>query len=80
MQDRLKNTPRSLEMIHQIINKITGGIICDQAIIREVNHALDNDLEYTYFNDTKIEIISDKRNEKERVTYICAERSEDVRN
>jgi len=59
-------------MIHIIKNQHNDHII-DEDIRVEINHALDNDLEYTYFKKKRIDIVSDTRRSKERVTIVKAE-------
>ena len=59
-------------MTHSIKNQNDKHII-DELIINEINHLLDHDLNYTYFEGTKIEIIKDFRTETERETIVKIE-------
>jgi len=55
--------------MHTIKNK-QGKHIIDKKIRDEIIHALDHGFFYTYYNDTKIEIVSDFRTEEGRETIV----------
>ena len=59
-------------MQHIIINQY-DKLIDDEYIRKEINHALDNDLDHTYFDGVKIDITSDKKMDGERVTVVCVD-------
>ena len=57
---------------HSIKNQL-GNHIIDTSIRDEINHALENALDHTYFEGTKLEIIKDFRNDKRRETVVHVE-------
>ncbi len=56
-------------MIHIIKNQL-GNHIIDYKIRQEILHTLDHDMTFTYFEGDKIEIVSDMKTDKKRVTLV----------
>ena len=54
---------------HTIKNQ-NGQYICDDAILNEIHHIIENRLDYGYFDGQKIEIVKDFRSEKYRETVV----------
>ena len=59
-------------MSHDIMNQHGKHIIDDYAIV-EINHALDHSLTHTYIEGRKIDIVSDKKTDKKRITIVKVE-------
>ena len=59
-------------MTHTIKNQL-GHYICDDAILNEIHHIIENRLDYGYFDGQKIEIVKDFRSEKLRETVVYIE-------
>lgn len=57
---------------HSIKNQNNNHIL-DKNIRDEINHALDNGLDHTYFDGVKLEIIKDFRTDKLRETVVNVE-------
>ena len=57
---------------HHIVNQ-DGMFIHDEAIRNEINHAIDKDMEHTYFEGHRIDIVQDKKYPNERVTLVDIE-------
>ena len=58
--------------MHTIKNQL-GNYICDDAILNEIHHIIENRLYYGYFDGKKIEVIKDFRSEKYRETVVYIE-------
>lgn len=56
-------------MLHEIKNQYDNHII-DEDIRGEINYALEHDMEYTYFEDTRVDIVSSKTVGNEKVTIV----------
>ena len=56
-------------MIHIIKNQM-GNHIIDYKIRQEILHTIDHDMTHTYYEGDKIEIVSDVKTDKERVTLV----------
>ena len=56
-------------MTHTIKNQNDKHII-DKKIRDEITHALEHDLTYTYYENTKIEIVSNDKSDDEWVTVV----------
>ena len=59
-------------MPHEIMNQ-RGNHIMDESIRAEINHALEHALTYTYFEGIRIDIVSDRKTDKERKTIVNVE-------
>lgn len=57
---------------HQIINQ-NDAFIHDEAIRDEIIYALEHDMDYTYFDKTRIDIVEDRNYADERVTLVEVE-------
>lgn len=58
--------------MHEIKNQ-HGKYIDDKNIREEIIFALEHDWTYTYYNEAKIEIVSDFSTDEGRVTIVCVE-------
>ena len=57
---------------HEIRNQ-HGNHIIDQCIIDEINDAIDKDLDHTYFEGSRIDIVEDFRTDDLRETVVNVE-------
>ena len=60
---------RKYQMTHEIKNQHDKHIM-DELIRDEINYALEHGLFETYFNDKRIDIVSDKKSDDGRVTLV----------
>ena len=59
-------------MTQQIVNQYGHYITCEK-IRGEINYALEKGMTYTYFNETKIDIESNKKTETEHITLVSVD-------
>jgi hypothetical protein len=61
-----------VDPMHEMKNQ-NGNHIINDAMRVEINHALENDLDHTYYEGTKIEIVKDFKTDKLRETVVNVE-------